>query len=507
MIFNNDGSCWNYARAASAPEILRIATTGLEDSHVDTISYSTTETFNNYTHRTEVGEQYNDAYDILNGLREQGTDPLQIMIDFCRQHDKEILWSFRVNDEHDAWVSDRGGQWKREHQDCLFGTRDNPPPNASWSCVDYAQPAVRDLIFRTIEEVCTRYDVDGIELDFFRQLHCFRNHAWGEELGEQERQIMTAHLQRIRTMMDEIGQRRGRPLVLAARVPDCTKFARCLALDVQDWLERDLMDIMIVGGYFWLNPWEKSVALGRQYGVPVYTSLDASRVADDETRTLRRSDLGYRAHAANALHAGVDGIYVFNLNYMRDPKHRIWRELGDPEALAGLDKIYHVSVMGDGHPDVEFYVPSGRQYVNIPRLCPDHPLQMLPGQRFGATLKVADDVSATAPFTPRVSINVKVVGLGGPGDLTAYLNGDLLEPCPLSWRFESPGDWLEFLVEPAQVRAGDNLVELQFSGAPDKPACTVQDIHLRLEHGPNADRRRDLTMSRNRFLAYHDSAV
>jgi hypothetical protein len=36
----------------------------------------------------------------------------------------------------------------------------------------------------------------------------------------------------------------------------------------------------------------------------------------------------------------VDGIYVFNFNYMRDPSHRIWREIGDPQTLKGLDTIW-----------------------------------------------------------------------------------------------------------------------------------------------------------------------
>ncbi len=507
MIFNNDGSCWDYARKPDPQEFLSVTTTGLADSHVDAIFYSTTETFNWYTHRTKVGEQFNDANNILDGLRAQGTDSLQVMIDFCRKHDKELFWSFRVNDEHDAWVASSGAQWKRDHQHCLFGTRDNSPPNGSWSCVDYTQAEVRDLIFRTIEEVCQNYDIDGIELDFFRQLQCFKKLAWGQPLGDSERQIMNDHLRTIRVMMEQVGQQRGRPLLFAVRVPDCPDFAREMGLDVRHWLEHDLIDIMVVGSYFWLRPWHKSVELGRQYNVPVYPSLDGSRMTDDETRLIRRSDLGYRAAASTAWHQGVDGIYVFNFNYFRNPFQSVWRELGDPNALKELDKIYHVSVMGDGHPDIESYLPDGRRFSQLPRLCPDHPLHMLGGQAYVTTLTVGDDLSAAdREFVPKVTLNVKVTELANRDLIMVKLNGSELSAGPLTWQFAIPDDWLEFVVDPKIIQCGDNRIELHLSGQSNaEETCIVHEVQLRLEHGPNARRRRDLTMGQNQHLAFYRS--
>ena len=506
IIFNNDGSEWDYTRKPTAEEYLRINTTGLADSHVDAIFYSTTQHFNHFTHNSKVGELYEDPNDILKGLRDQGLDPLQIMIDFCREHDKEIFWSLRVNDEHDAWVVWGGEQWKANHPECLFGSRDNPPPHASWSCVDYAQQSVRDLLFDTIEDVCRRYDIDGIELDFFRQLHCFKKHAWGQPLGDEERDIMNEHMHRIRTMMDEVGKERGRPLLIAARVPDCPEYSRRLALDTEAWLEKDLLDLMVLGGYFWLRPWADSVELARKYDVPVYPSLDGSRVTDTETRELRRSDDAYRAHAANAWNSGVDGIYVFNLNYMRDPADQLWRQLGDPDALTELDKIYHLNVMSTGHPSTEFYLPGGNMFMTLPRLCPDHPLHVRGGQRFVSSLEVADDLTADdLEFTPRVTLNVKVTDLENAEQLHVKLNGNELARGPSTWRFKQPDDWLEFVAEPKTLKVGPNMFEIIFSAPTDNIICIVHDVHLRLEYGPGADRRRDLTMSRKRLLAYSSS--
>ena len=265
---------------------------------------------------------------------------------------------------------------------------------------------------------------------------------------------------------------------------------------------------MVVGGYFWLRPWEKSVELGHRYDVPVYASLDGSRISDKETILIRRSDDAYRAHAANAWQDGVDGIYVFNLNYMRYPHQTIWRELGDPQALQGLDKIYHVSVMGTGAPSVDYYVPNGGRFLELPRLCPNHPLKLFGGQRYVTTLKIADDVSSSElQFVPRVSINLKVTDLPSRKNLLVSLNDTQLTQVELTWQFENAAEWLEYLVDPRDVKQGPNSLGITFDVPDSDASCTVHDVHLRLEFGPNADRRRDLTMSRHRFLAYHDSTV
>ena len=64
---------------------------------------------------------------------------------------------------------------------------------------------------------------------------------------------------------------------IAVRVPDSVGYCKAIALDLYRWLEEDLIDIMVVGDYFWLQPWERSVELGHKYEVPVYPSLSGSR--------------------------------------------------------------------------------------------------------------------------------------------------------------------------------------------------------------------------------------
>lgn len=41
-------------------------------------------------------------------------------------------------------------------------------PRQSWSSLDFSYPEVREHVFSLIQEVAQNYDVDGVELDFFR---------------------------------------------------------------------------------------------------------------------------------------------------------------------------------------------------------------------------------------------------------------------------------------------------------------------------------------------------
>jgi hypothetical protein len=95
--------------------------------------------------------------------------------------------------------------------------------------------------------------------------------------------------------------------------------------------------------------------------------------------------------------------------------------------------------------------------------------------------------------------------LAHSGELAVSLGGQTLGPTSLTWPFENKDHWLEYDVEPHAIRNGDNRLEITL--ARNARGCTLHDVHLRLEHGPNSDRRRDLVMSRNRFLAYDASMV
>ncbi|MCX6992856.1 MAG: hypothetical protein NT011_06905, partial [Kiritimatiellaeota bacterium] len=215
IIFNNDADDVLIVPRdlpATAESLLKLRTTALVGSQVDTIFYCSLQGPMSL-HRTKVGEmmtanasEYYTEGDlgkyfatrrsIIGELVAQGTDPLQVMVDFGRGHGIEVFCSMRMNDTHDgAHRPDHPYPWfsrfKREHPECLVGSFESPPPFGSWTAFDYGQPAVRELTFRRLEEVCQNYDLDGIELDYLRHALLFKSVAWGGQASQAERDMMT----------------------------------------------------------------------------------------------------------------------------------------------------------------------------------------------------------------------------------------------------------------------------------------------------------------------------
>ncbi|HEO70865.1 MAG TPA: hypothetical protein ENN80_06335, partial [Candidatus Hydrogenedentes bacterium] len=367
IIFDNDGNePVYYCEEATAEELLSKRTSPLPPSQVDTIFYCTWSSgFSYFTHDTKAGVVFDCAAEepgkgpgsgfSKNKTRafiEQGTDPLKIVIAWCRAHDTEVFWSMRMNDVHDAW-----GSWysphlfpsiKEQHPEWLMGSKDKRPVNGGWTAIDYGQPEVRDRAFGFIEEVCTDYDVDGVQMDFFRHLTYFRKHAWGEPVGQEELDMMTGLIRRIRAMADEAAVEKKHPILLSVRVPDSVELCKAVGLDIERWMDEDLIDILVVSGYFRLNYWDVTTRLGHRYGVPVYPCLSETRMRDAEAKKVRASLECYRARAVNAWHGGAEGIYMFNFF---NPHSPLWREVGSMETLWGLDKVYTTGARGTGNLD------------------------------------------------------------------------------------------------------------------------------------------------------------
>jgi len=345
IIMNNDGNdCWKPGPdEPKTPEnFLSKRTSPLVGSHVDAIFYCTG-VFNSYTHQSDETELRTNAdrgvQDWAHELIKQGRDSLRIMTDFGHRQGWEVFWSMRMNDTHDAADDRLLCRWKQEHPQYLMGKKSDKfrYGGGRWSAVNYALPEVRDKVFRILKDVATRYDVDGLELDFFRHPVYFKPQMTGEPVTQVHCDMMTDLIHRVRAMCDEVGARRGRPMLIAVRVPDSVGYAKAIGLDVVRWMERDLIDLVVGTCYFHLEPWENMVALCKQYDVPFYACLSASRLVDPKKPESQGNIEAWRGEALNAWQAGVSGIYTFNRFNPRDP---IFRELGDPERLRTLPRTY-----------------------------------------------------------------------------------------------------------------------------------------------------------------------
>jgi hypothetical protein len=474
VLANNDGcDALYFPRDAelTPAAFLDRRTTAMAGTQVGCISYCTISSgFSFFTHDTKVGTVLTrQGYDygmqpkyrnIAQELIEQGADCLSLVVDYAHRHDMEAFWAMRMNDTHD--VAHQPGKpfllfppLKEQHPEWLVGDPVKRTSHGRWSSVNYAIPEIRELAFRYIEEVCTNYDVDGIELDYFRHFCYFPSTANGGRASDGERALMTALMERVRAMTEEVGAKRGRPILLTIRVSDDMTFNHDMGLDVETWMAKGLVDIAVGSGYFRFHRWQPFVELAHKHGVAAYAGFSESRIRG-ETRFKRNSVPGYRARATNAWFAGVDGIYVFN---QFNPKWGMWSEMGATETLAGKEKLYFVNSRLD-RPDR--FLKGSDSLRTLPTLCPDQGIPLKAGETQAVEIMVAEDVATARAngLSPTVTACVEVPGLDDPSRLTLSVNGQAAAAPTVA------KTWLDFPVDPTALKRGLNRIEFQLANTP-----------------------------------------
>ncbi len=467
VIVNNDGGGIKHKCVkVSADELVR-GWDEMTGTHVDAISYGTNAGFGMFTHHTATGEIFKTregrfGNNMTGAFYEAGLDPLATAVEFCHDNGMELFWSFRMNDTHDADHALMLSKLKKEHPEWMLGTREQPPPYSRWSAADYGRDEIRELVYRYIEEVCQNYDIDGIFLDFFRHLGYFRRVAYGRDAGQREREMMTELLRRIRVMSERAGLERGRCILIGVRTPESVGYCEAAGFDIVRWMAEGLIDIWIPSGYFRLNKWEYSINLGHKYGVQVYPCLSETRVEGQAGR-IRDSAECYRGRAMLAWSAGADGLFFFN---HWEPASRLWHEVGEPEVLERLDKVYTTGARSPKA--MGYWLRGGRRFLNRQVVSPERRIDLLPGRERKVSLVVGEHVERA-----EVTLEVRIEDSEGIRRITVELNGRRLSSC------RREGGWITFAVSGGVVKKGINVVKFSLDGSAEGNV-EISDLLLRV---------------------------
>lgn len=327
-----------------------------------------------------------DDRDVMYSLHRQGTDYLPPFIERAHAQGLMFVASFRMNDTHiKSYPSSNlcPDFWKtHQHMRIWDATDAKSYYNAA---LDYSFPEVRNRYHAAIAEVLEMYDVDGVELDFTRSPYFFQPfEAW------EKREILTAFVRDIGTLLEQRGAARGRALTLILRVPCRERVLNTAGIDLRRWITERLAPVLVISELALnfnqdIGPWRD---LCRASGVVLYpAACDGTpvnynedfystqvrnpqgprhdgqiRLTDDEEMRLKR------AAAQNLLAQNPDGIAQFNFpcwlaegrNIMHtDPAAfrevtSLLSELGSLETLAGKDKLYWFYL------DLPIYVEANR---------------------------------------------------------------------------------------------------------------------------------------------------
>jgi hypothetical protein len=248
-------------------------------------------------------------------LLDRGIQPLEVLLDQSRRRGMEFLAGIRMNDNH-AHVSinqgvGAGASFLLDHPEWLMT---ETPPGDYYQLstpMDYSFPEVRDYVYRVIEELLDRFDVDGIEL-------CFRDQQYFPyKKGAECQHLMTEHVARIRKLVKKVGRQRKKKLILGARVYQEMEECRDMGLDVRTWIEKRLIDYISPSDVMYCDsnaPYEDFSAIARKTRCMMYPAMLPWHGIRQERRAERLpvTPDHQRALAMNYFGAGADGICYYN---------------------------------------------------------------------------------------------------------------------------------------------------------------------------------------------------
>ena len=329
-------------------------------------------------------------------------------------------------------------------------------------------------------------------------------------------------------MLLEVGRKRGRPLLLAARIPENLEGCHFDGIDPETWAREELLDIFVMGcRSFDVNiPAFRRITEGTN--IKLYPCIDDHHASD-----------GYqwppievmRGVAANWYQQGADGIQTFNFAHATPERtdrilgqmylekgwqthQQAYHEIGDGDGLKQKNKVFVVQRRGGGHgttviPNPEDWSTPRFMYFNT------NMFGQLPAplDNSGAvdtllTIGVADSVAAEADLVDQITLRLLLSDSEGPpsippqagGGVEAQAGGGVddqrlqrvtvatighpgtLENTPVAKGIEDQIEvrvnnihlgtarieegWLVFAVRPKFLAVGDNLVGVRVTERP-----------------------------------------
>ena len=196
-----------------------------------------------YTAKSENGfpVDYTDTYakSAYNLFVKENTDMYSVWIEALREVGISPWISVRMNDCHDNFenTSIRKSSQVEKHPE--FWRTPYRTPDYFGKCLNYALPEVSKMMLDYISEALERYDVDGLELDFMREMVLFVP-------GHEECNIITEFMKSVKSRITDAEQKYGHKIKLSVIVATEPEVCFEAGLDVKKWAELGLIDMVCI---------------------------------------------------------------------------------------------------------------------------------------------------------------------------------------------------------------------------------------------------------------------
>ena len=273
----------------------------------------------------ELGYDFNDRnrkinyhlewMKMLQDLWDKNIDHIKVWINELRKIGIRPWISIRTNDAHHLFHdSYYWPKFRKDHDGEYEIVRHRKPIDYLEKCFDYSIDTVRNRIINVVKENLDRYDVDGIEIDFMREMDSFQ---YGSEFFGRE--ILNDFMRTIKKMVLQYETKYGHKIEIGVRVMTTPEYNQEMGFDIIEWAKEGLVDVVVPTPryrmdnnptyYFWKQIMEP-------YGVDVLSGFEIIIKVGNREWTNIPEDINtvetVFGSSASFLSQGVDGLYFFN---------------------------------------------------------------------------------------------------------------------------------------------------------------------------------------------------
>ena len=179
-------------------------------------------------------------YRALGPWREKGIDWVGELIKQTRRRKLEVFWNHRISEVE---IAPEGGLEMKRMNPIKEANPDWVIKTWWWQGMwNLAAPGVREFKIKVLRELAENYPLDGFQLDFARHMPCLEPGRQWELRGH-----VTTFVRMVREMLLDVARKKGRPILLAARVPRSINGCRVDGFDIAEWARQNLLDILTLG--------------------------------------------------------------------------------------------------------------------------------------------------------------------------------------------------------------------------------------------------------------------
>jgi hypothetical protein len=438
----------------------------------------------------------------LDVWQSQGIDFIDGLVGACRKRNLEVFWNHRVN-EIDSTPD--GSTLEMARRDPVKAAHPDWTIKSWWwqGLWNLANTEARNYRVAILRELASSYGFDGIQLDFSRHVPCLPvGHQWDL------RDCVTEYVRQVRVTLLELEKKRGKPYLLAARIPALAEGCRIDGFDIATWARENLVDIFSLGDR------SIDVDIPRYRQIVQGTNIKLQPCLDDHHSTD-----GYRFPPVeffrgvywNWWRQGADSVMTFNWSCAAPDTARLvgakpgpishqqaYRCIGSTGTLTKQDKLFVVQRKG-GYPWAEGFF-NRNDFAELPAGLHNS------GDPCRLHLCISDDHAYADVL--RLNLSVILTGFRRGDDIRLVLNGSPLATSNVDLTWNDPQIFtscaqpisgsehyshaessqfltrLEFRPLPSHLQNGRNLIEISIaSRIPFDPVDQIQVEKVELNVG------------------------